>query len=374
MHVLDETTRRLRLPTAGAVALATWVVVVSCGPGDTVEITGRRVVAAGSDPVLPGATSDQRFGRSRPTADHDHDHDHEDEHGPTVVWEVPEDWEVLPASGIAMASFRPAGRPDTQCTVTVLGGTGGGLAANVNRWRDQLGLEPLDERAVANLPRVPVLGAMATVVEMHGSPGTDGDDSSALMGLIVPVEGMTLFVKMTGPSDAIVAEQQAFEAFCHSLRLQRAQDERSTTTGASRSLRYSLPAGWRDAGSHDMREVDLRAGDETECYVVLLSGEAGGLLPNRNRWRHEVGLEPIGEEEARALDRIALLGEPCPLLEVSEGAPVAQDASASRRSVLGTLLIRPTRSVFVKMVGPRAEVSAHKEAFLAFCASLQEVR
>lgn len=138
-------------------------------------------------------------------------------------------------------------------------------------------------------------------------------------------------------------------------------------------VKYDVPDGWRDEGPKSMRVANLLAGEGSECYVILLGGEAGGLLANLNRWRGEVGMAPFGEAEAEALEKVKLLGQPCPLLEV-EGNYQGMGGNAGIRGVLATLLVRPTGSIFVKMVGPPAEIAAHRDGFVSFVESLEEVR
>ena len=50
-----------------------------------------------------------------------------------------------------LVNLRPAGDPSAECSLVVLGGDGGGLTANVNRWGDQMGLGPLSEEEVERM-------------------------------------------------------------------------------------------------------------------------------------------------------------------------------------------------------------------------------
>ncbi len=124
---------------------------------------------------------------------------------------------------------------------------------------------------------------------------------------------------------------------------------------------YSLPAGWSELQPSATRNVNLLAGDPAlECYVTVLGGGAGGVAGNVNRWRDQVGLEPISAAEVEALPRLAMLGGEAHLAE----------AVGAEKAILGTLSARGSTSVFVKMIGPTELVAREKEAFLAFCASL----
>ena len=100
------------------------------------------------------------------------------------------------------------------------------MAANVNRWRGQMGLEDLDEAAVEALPKKPLFGYEATFLSLDGDfagMGQEGKADYRLLGLILTAGDGALFVKMTGPRDLVAANAEQFDAFCQSLRVSGAQ-------------------------------------------------------------------------------------------------------------------------------------------------------
>lgn len=127
-----------------------------------------------------------------------------------LKWTAPEGWTQGPAKQMRLVTLVPAGKTGVECYVTVLSGTGGGLEANVNRWRGQLGQTPLSAADVSALTVVPVLGRDARFVEIDGG-------ASGLLGLVCELGAQTVFVKMTGPMDVLRAERDRFIAFCKSL-------------------------------------------------------------------------------------------------------------------------------------------------------------
>ena len=56
----------------------------------------------------------------------------------SVVWQAPEDWKEEKAGQFLTAAYALPG--GGRVTVSKLAGDGGGLAANLNRWRGQVGL------------------------------------------------------------------------------------------------------------------------------------------------------------------------------------------------------------------------------------------
>jgi hypothetical protein len=106
--------------------------------------------------------------------------------------------------------------------VARLPGAGGGLAANVNRWRGQMAAAPLTEEEVAALPTRPLFGQPARFVSVDGSfsPGMGSDQTFPdyrLMGLILAGEAGAVFVKMTGPKALVEQNSAAFDQFITSL-------------------------------------------------------------------------------------------------------------------------------------------------------------
>jgi hypothetical protein len=121
-----------------------------------------------------------------------------------------------------VVTLAPDGRTDTECYVTVLGGSAGGMLANVNRWLQQIGQQPLSAEAVGALPTIAVLGRSAPLVEAYGTfRGMSGpaQDGAGLVGVVCVLADRTVFVKLTGPAGVLRQERDRFLAFCDSLRV-----------------------------------------------------------------------------------------------------------------------------------------------------------
>jgi len=133
------------------------------------------------------------------------------------VW-APDGWVDQGASGMRLSSFGVA--ESAECYVVALPGDGGGVAANLNRWRSQMGADELDSDELDALPRVPMLGDLAPMMRVEGSfrgMGREIDDA-VLIGAIAELDGETVFVKMIGPRPEVEDAQAAFGPFCRSLR------------------------------------------------------------------------------------------------------------------------------------------------------------
>jgi hypothetical protein len=136
-------------------------------------------------------------------------------------WTVPEGWQTRPSKPPRVATFAPAGTTKTTCLITVLGGTAGGMKANLDLWREQLGGGPFTEAEFAALTRRSLLGGTGVFVEISGTsaaPGGSEPEAFLLLGMILERPDRSIFVKMTGPQAEVSGERERFRAFCESFR------------------------------------------------------------------------------------------------------------------------------------------------------------
>lgn len=139
-----------------------------------------------------------------------------------LKYDAPSGWTKGPDKPQRIVTLRPAGSTQTECAVSSLNGDAGGVIGNVQRWRGQMGLPELSAAELGALAKLTVLGKEATVVDMVGhfedSMNGRSIDNARFLGLIVPLDGAMLFVKLTGPEAEVAAAKDAFFAFCQSLR------------------------------------------------------------------------------------------------------------------------------------------------------------
>ncbi|MFO0932362.1 MAG: hypothetical protein U1E39_06590 [Planctomycetota bacterium] len=137
-------------------------------------------------------------------------------------WTAPAGWVQGPARSMRVATFVPSGAPGSEVAVSILKGTAGGVRANLDRWRGQMGAGPLSDAEFGALPRAQVLGGTAVFLAVEGAyagmGGGAGASGSMLLGMALERPGDMVFVKMTGPAAEVRGEQDRFRAFCESFR------------------------------------------------------------------------------------------------------------------------------------------------------------
>ena len=132
-------------------------------------------------------------------------------------WEMPSGWQELPPGQGLLAKFTVSdSEGKIEITVTAFPGNAGGLTANVNRWRGQVGLAPLATAdAEKQASSLDVLGGKAMLVDMTGDK--EGR-KTRLAAVIVPREGQTWFYKLMGDAALAEREKAAFIKFVQSAR------------------------------------------------------------------------------------------------------------------------------------------------------------
>ena len=138
------------------------------------------------------------------------------------TWKVPDGWTLKPGVPMRDLSFNFGDSGEGECDLSRLPGAGGGLTANVNRWRNQMGLPPIGDAEVIALPKRPMFGLDGTFVDISGAfsgmGGGPAKENYRMLGVIVASDAGAVFVKMTGPAELIAANQPKFDAFCASLQ------------------------------------------------------------------------------------------------------------------------------------------------------------
>jgi len=185
-----------------ALAFVLAIAVAGCGPSSfRKEVTETRLVAAAPAPPMNNSEN----AGARETG---------------LAWQLPGGWVEAPPRPMRIATFAVAGNKDIDCYLTSLTGNAGGIEANVNRWRGQVGLPPATPEELVQMPQIEMLGRQAALVEAAGQfQGMNGEAKPGwmLLGAVVELDGETLFAKMTGPEQAVRAEKDLFVSFCNTL-------------------------------------------------------------------------------------------------------------------------------------------------------------
>jgi hypothetical protein len=131
-----------------------------------------------------------------------------------IKWKTPEGWTEVPGSSMRYASFSASAENGGKIDISVVTfpGDGGSDADNVNRWRGQMGLAPIDANAVTS--QVAPLKTTDTTFSTTDIVG----DKSRTIAAWTRRDNRVWFFKATGPSAAVEKEKPNFVKFIESVR------------------------------------------------------------------------------------------------------------------------------------------------------------
>ena len=134
-----------------------------------------------------------------------------------LSWEKPESWIETSGHEMRLVSYNvPFSNGIGDLSVITFEGSSGGVEANVNRWRQQIGLELLNSSEIKE-----------SSVNMDGKLGkyeffklvNEKNPDSAILSAIFQLETSTLFVKLSIDSTGIEETENDFITFCNSIHL-----------------------------------------------------------------------------------------------------------------------------------------------------------
>jgi len=129
---------------------------------------------------------------------------------------------------------------------------------------------------------------------------------------------------------------------------------------------WTVPVGWTKLDQQKpMRYATFKAGEGATAVEVVLStfpGDVGGLHANVNRWRGQVGLAAIPQ------DQLAANVTP---FEVPGFTGHTMRLKGDAQHMLGAMIkdVKAERTWTVKITGTMAAIDAHEAAFVAFAKS-----
>jgi hypothetical protein len=135
---------------------------------------------------------------------------------PGFTYTLPEGWTVVEATRMVLLTFKAgSGHSDAvNVSSSAFPGDVGGQIANVNRWRQQIGLEPVDDAAAMALISPAVISGQEAWQVALSSP----DGSAKMLVAAVSHDGKTFFFKMVGMTSAVDKQVDKFNAYLSSIQ------------------------------------------------------------------------------------------------------------------------------------------------------------
>jgi hypothetical protein len=295
--------------------------------------------------------------------------------GAATTTTVPPNWEPQPLSQMRQASFLVKGDNGAAVDISLvsLGTSAANVLDNVNRWLGQLGQPSINDAKLAELAQhLSTSIGDVTVVDLPGLPkDADPAKDGRIIAAMAAAPNGTLFFKMRGNAELTEAQKPDFmkwvSAVCSEQRTPQQTEALSmpANEGSAPQIKWKTPNGWNQVPAPSMRYASFNAtepdGAKVDVSIVTFPGDGGSDAENVNRWRRQIGLEPVDEKGvAAAITPVNANG--------SEFAALDMTGGDSR--VVAAWTRRNGRAWFFKMTGPAAAVEKEKSKFLDFLRSI----
>jgi hypothetical protein len=270
-------------------------------------------------------------------------------------WLAPETWEEETPGQFQIALYRIA--PGITAAVSKLPGDAGGIAANVNRWREQVGLAPSPE-----------IGGEAIALEKGESQAhwfeLKGTERS-ILAAIIPVDRETWFFKLDSSTAALETARPAFMDFLKSVEI------RSVVEAETPAIDLQAPAKWLKHDGGEKRFASFRipasgpSAIDGDVSVISLPGDGGSTLANVNLWRGQLRLPALENHDDPALGETTRgPAGAITLIHMVSAEPLFSD---DRHAAITAAILRTGKVTWIfKIAGEAAMVAAHRAKFVEF--------
>ncbi|MGD9856426.1 MAG: hypothetical protein AB7U20_15885, partial [Planctomycetaceae bacterium] len=206
-------------------------------------------------------------------------------------WTVPDGWSEAEGSQMRFATLKVENTdPPLEVSVIPLpvfdSNMGEYLRQNIDRWRGQIGLEPsagadwLATAQAAGEVRASSAGDVPVIlVDLRGK--TEKFDPARMLGaMFIPDSGGATTAPSPSSTPALaIASPSRQEA------------------GDPAPLSFETPEGWAAGKASSMRAASFLVSDGGKQADVSAMMAGGDELANVNRWRGQVGLAPVSQDE-----------------------------------------------------------------------------
>lgn len=295
---------------------------------------------------------------------------------PQVKWTLPDGWQEKPLSEMRAGSIDAKGKDGQSADIAIIPLPSGGPQmelANLNMWRSELQLSPVQTAESDSVTVGPAQGKLFDI----------GDDKTPgrILVAVLDRNGVSWYFKMRGTDSVVQELKPAFLQFLKSISFEAAPaadvamsnphasmgaDPMSPSEAAPVSA-PGLPDGWKEIPNPPMllaKYVIQGSGDaKADVNISALAGTGGEfLMMNVNRWRGQLGLSPLSEEDfsknARTMD---LAGGKATLVDLT-----GTDKAGKSSRLIGIIAPQAGQTWFYKLMGDPQIVERQKDAFTKF--------
>jgi hypothetical protein len=284
---------------------------------------------------------------------------------PQLTWTLPEGWKVGTPSEVSLASFRVfgAGGKDADVSITRLGNLAGREPLLVNMWRSRVGQKEIsEEEALKELHPVEVAGETGSLFEVSG----EGlEETNKIVTVMLNHPDGSWFFKLAGEISVVESQKAKFLEFLKSVRITDTPAAASESVADNQmQFHWRVPNQWKPMPAGEMQVARFAVPGpnqaKADVFVSVFSTDSGGVLLNVNRWRKQVGLDPIDASGLKQLIAPLDPGKPDAILV---------DMANDNKRLIASIVPRDGQYWFYKLLGDAKVVGAERNSFVEFAKS-----
>jgi hypothetical protein len=289
-----------------------------------------------------------------------------------IRWTLPAGWKELAPTAVRIGNFQvpgPAGKV-AEVAITSFPGSVGTEIDNVNRWRREIGLTPVGQADISSEP-----------VTIDSNTGKLYDLNGKNLRTIVaslPRNGAMWFFKLRGDAGVVADAKAAFTGFLKSIQFATvaatpppsdphaglSQEVAASTVGLPK---WKVPSNWTEKAPGPMVlktfVIEGQQGQQAAIAISSFPGDVGGKYANVNRWRRQLGLPGVTQDELPSVTQSIDLGSAnATLVDMSGTDPTTSKPTR----LIAAIVPHGDATWFYKMLGSDALLDKEKPAFIHF--------
>lgn len=292
---------------------------------------------------------------------------------PQLQWTLPDGWRETTPGQMRVASFTVTDANGQTADVGVIPLPMSGQEIQlVNMWRQQMELPALTNETAAET--VSVGGDSAKLFDIASEqPVIDGKLRARILVAMLARGDTSWFFKMTGEESFVAAQKEKFLQFLKSVSFAQNSPAQVAAAPAAQNENavsiWTVPPGWKqiDPGPMLSAKFSIAGNDGSAEVNILSSGMDSGLAANVNRWRGQLGLPPVAQEDefSKMVSSIDAGGGKAQVVDLSG----ADSKTGKPARLIGIIVPQNGQTWFYKLMGDEPIVARQKDAFIQFVQS-----
>lgn len=137
----------------------------------------------------------------------------------------------------------------------------------------------------------------------------------------------------------------------------------------SSKIAWNTPKSWKEKPGNSIRigSFTLPAIGEkkAELSIIVLAGSGGGIAPNINRWRGQIGLDNLSEKEIKNSLK-SIEGK------LGQYFSIYMENKSSNKAIMSAFILHKGKTIFIKATGHPEVIKVQKKTFISFTKGIYE--